>query len=648
MRVGDWKGLPCGCYYYNDWAGKHIRYDTDCNDRGTKDDRYYGLVCKVDPFEAIVEEIVALQEDADGTITVTSEIDIQTKEDGATDLTVFEKQVSDLFPNVDLMVHHFFENSDIGGGTADEAHLFTVVFPGVAFDVLSQGPFELCIQLKDKLNLEVADPVFEVDEEEGETDSSEDPGDSNRGCDELGNTREEKEWHLTQMHVQDAWEYSNSQNKPSQGYGIVIAQLDAGYDANHMMIQGVMKSKGVRIWHCWKTWRWALCQDEEQGAALPEGDDAQGNLWLNKNHGTMIAAAAAGRGEGTGGLAVRGAAPRAQVYPVRFASRLGVVLGHHALQRLGTAIRHVVEQKKADVISMSVGGLWSTPRLQWAINRAYDENILMVAAASNMGQVLPVVFPARNSHVAAIGGSTREGKPYGQTQGTDRVLKTAAPAFEVCSPQSDATTHSESLTRLSGGTSAATALSGGVAALWLSHHGGRQGMCDEIDCTRDDYKLQDIFMDLIEQTSTPWGDVGSDFLDGPGIINANDLLQAPLNAIPEQGTQWDRSSSSNAKEELSTQNKCPPTTEEMELMGLDMDKVQFLTVDELEEFSHELAWLGQDADKKVSTKLGRVLSERKRNNVQPLKRVLKECKKNRINGYGLRAGIRGGIGAVTF
>jgi hypothetical protein len=131
---------------------------------------------------------------------------------------------------------------------------------------------------------------------------------------------------------------------------------------------------------------------------------------------------------------------------------------------------------RADVISMSMGGLASEA---WAdvVNAAYEAGIFMVTAAgNNFGAPKAIVYPARFNRVVAACGVMADGSPYIAGLGTmsgnfgpDGKMETALASYTPNVPW--AQVNAEDIVDMNGsGTSAATPQIAAAAALWLNKY----------------------------------------------------------------------------------------------------------------------------------------------------------------------------------
>lgn len=213
---------------------------------------------------------------------------------------------------------------------------------------------------------------------------------------------------------------------------------------------------------------------------------------------------------------ITGLAPGAEVVPIRVTSSV-VVLAWQA--RLARAIELAVD-RGCHVISLSLGGLPAS-RLRWAIRYARSSGVIVVAAAGNY--VPFVVWPAAYPDVIGVAASTPGRRVWRWSAG--------GPAVDVTAPGADVW-----VARWSGanptvgtgsGTSFATALVAGAAALWLSKHG--------VENLRQKYPgsaLCDAFQHVLRASVDSNLDTGRSPRSwfGGGLLDCKKLLSAPLPA----------------------------------------------------------------------------------------------------------------------
>lgn len=307
-------------------------------------------------------------------------------------------------------------------------------------------------------------------------------------------------WALKNLHVLQSWDRS-----PERGQGVVVAQPDTGVTTHPELNPGVDTTRDRDL--------------------LDNDDDATDPLtkrwWWRDNpgHGTGTASVVISREPGV----VVGSAPKATLVPLR--SNRSVVLVFDG--DVARAVEYA-RQIRSHVITMSLGGVGFSPALRAAIDAAIRDGILVLAAAGN--QVGFVVAPANYGEVIAVAASNIQDRPWsGSSHGP--AVDVTAPGESVHVARADkASGGNVYTTGFGSGTSYAVALTAGVAALWLAHHGR-----DALIARYGKPTLQAVFIEVLRHsTRRPAGwDTGE---YGSGIVNADALLTTPLPAaVPPLG-----------------------------------------------------------------------------------------------------------------
>ena len=180
-------------------------------------------------------------------------------------------------------------------------------------------------------------------------------------------------------------------------------------------------------------------------------------------------------------------------------------------------------QRGCHVITMSLGGVGFSPALRAAINAAIDDGLLVLAAAGN--QVGFVVSPANYGEVVAVAATNIQDEPWsGSSHGS--AVDVSAPGESVHAAHAKKGSPDPVYTvSRSSGTSYAVALTAGVAALWLAHHGR-----DSLIARYGKANLQAVFVHLLRTAARqPAGWDGSEY--GDGIVDAEALLAEPLPSV---------------------------------------------------------------------------------------------------------------------
>jgi hypothetical protein len=243
-------------------------------------------------------------------------------------------------------------------------------------------------------------------------------------------------------------------------------------------------------------------------------DTGQG---LSGGHGTRIGSAVCGDAPGAAGGPFHGAAPRLPLVPVRITD---IVLIPHAQNEFLQAVDHLLAQGAA-VINVSLGmpAFMATKPLRQAVNRCYEAGTILVCAAGNI--VNNVVAPACFPRAIAVAGVTPQDRPWsGSAFGPEVAF--SAPSDQIRRAQVKGTAPA-GYAGGGDGTSYATALTTGTAALWLVHRGA------EIAARYPaPWQRIEAFRTLARQTARkpPGWVVDGGF--GAGILDAGALLAADL------------------------------------------------------------------------------------------------------------------------
>jgi hypothetical protein len=302
------------------------------------------------------------------------------------------------------------------------------------------------------------------------------------------------QWALDMLRVPQAWEWSRLQGRPAMGKGVIVAQPDTGV-TDHPDLQGVPQVGAVDLF--------------DGAKKAIDSLDYLGNT----SHGTGTGSVLLSRPSAK----VTGAAPAATHMPIRAIHNVVRV----SQLRVAQAINHAVDSG-AHVISMSLGGLPSL-FLWLALRRAIENNLIVLAAAGNC--VRTVVWPARYDDCIAVAGVNIEQRPWrGSCRGG--AVAVSAPGENVIKAlavkNGSAITYD---TEQGQGTSFAVAMTAGVAALWLAHH-GRDAVVEA--ATAQGVTVQALFKRLLTATARKPDAAWDEANMGAGIVNAEALLKAPL------------------------------------------------------------------------------------------------------------------------
>ncbi|MEU8136987.1 S8 family serine peptidase [Streptodolium elevatio] len=233
-----------------------------------------------------------------------------------------------------------------------------------------------------------------------------------------------KQWYLDKWKIDEVW-------KTTQGEGVTVALIDSGVDSTHPDLVG-------------------------QVVGEPYGT---GDADSPRGHGTGMASLIAGTGRGADGKGIVGVAPKTKIVSYNVVRPSGGVDFTYE-----QAVRMAADSP-AKIISVSKGD-GPSQSLAEAFAYAQSRGKLVVAASGNRNEVplLMPPYPAGYPGVLGVGGYSNGGKLWdGSVQGY--WVSLAGPAEDVPSACTGPTRYC-----IGDGTSAATALTSGVAALlWAKH-----------------------------------------------------------------------------------------------------------------------------------------------------------------------------------
>jgi len=187
-------------------------------------------------------------------------------------------------------------------------------------------------------------------------------------------------WGIEKIGAEDAWDTAT-------GSGIKIAVIDTGirYDGNSPASVPDHEDLNDNVMHppdYWPNEKLDLVDDDN----IPN-DEA--------GHGTHVAGTAAAVGDNATGVV--GVAFEADIIPIKIFSADELLYYSRAIQAVTLAT-----ELGADVVNMSFAGSWLSRALSDALTDAYDEGVLLVAAAGNKVLTKPW-YPAGYQVVMAVG-----------------------------------------------------------------------------------------------------------------------------------------------------------------------------------------------------------------------------------------------------
>ena len=301
----------------------------------------------------------------------------------------------------------------------------------------------------------------------------------------------------------------------TRGSGARVAVIDTGYSHHPELADAIHAQAG-----------WNFVEGNNDATDRFSTDVR----FASPGHGTLVCSVVASRGgidaafETTGPGKVTGSAPDADIVPIR-AIRSVIDFKQSRIPR---AIRHAVDAE-CDVIAMALGGPTRVGAVEKALRHAVENGLIIVCAAGNCWPF--VVFPAaysRQGLAVAVAALQDDLKPWAKT-GKGRAVTVSAPGENVWGA-SMPSSNSEGEVNPVQGTTLATSLTAGLAALWVSKHGGRAALKAIADSKGS--TVQDLFMQaLTHGLEKPDAWEGSERL-GAGVVNAKSLLAFDLTSVP--------------------------------------------------------------------------------------------------------------------
>jgi subtilisin family serine protease len=294
----------------------------------------------------------------------------------------------------------------------------------------------------------------------------------------------EAEYWLDEYGITDAW-------KTTQGAGVTIAVIDTGVDGSVAELEGAV-----------------IGGADFSGLGSSDGQRPVGSE--GREHGTMVASLATGRGTGAGD-GVIGSAPDASILTLSIG--FGESSGNSD-QQIADAVRFAVDHG-ADVINMSL----TRNTLEWpeswddAFLYAMDHDVVIVAAAGNRGSgTVEVGAPATMPGVLTVAGVNGAGQASFDASSQGITIAVAAPSEDLVGvmPGGDYVRWD--------GTSGATPIVAGIVALVRAAHPGLDAndVINRVIATADDV-----------------GQSGPDAIYGFGLIDAKAAVAADVARVDE-------------------------------------------------------------------------------------------------------------------
>jgi hypothetical protein len=333
-------------------------------------------------------------------------------------------------------------------------------------------------------------------------------------------------WHLDDTHSQllSAKKQVENLNKDRI---LRIAHLDTGYNPNHPQVAPIVNTVFQRN----------FISGEPPASAI---DPLNSGVLYMPGHGTgTMGILAGGKYNGDDFHEEIGGAPFAEIIPCRISNSVVLLKTSEFAQAINylTALQNAGEP--VHIVSMSMGG---APSQAWAdaVNDAYESGILIVSAAGNNYNGLPIrkiVYPARFERVLAACGATYEDAPYyhkkaGEMQGNYGPLKSMNYALAAYTPNTPWAVSSNSQLSFGGaGTSSATPQIAAAAACYLKKYYNDINSLPE-PWMRVEAIRQALFSTASKTVNSPPDENDYRKYFGNGILRASDALKI---TVPKKG-----------------------------------------------------------------------------------------------------------------
>jgi len=239
----------------------------------------------------------------------------------------------------------------------------------------------------------------------------------------------QKPWPLERLKPERLWPLTT-------GKGVTVAVIDSGVGRHPIL-------------------------DDQVIGAYDLTEDQIGARCDMASHGTLVAGIIAGKADGSSPF--YGMAPDVEILSYRVIESIEGSSSRDSVIPVVNAIHSAIDDG-ADVINLSLTAIHTTA-LENAIERAYDEGVVVVAAAGNSGATGSREYPAAYDNVIAVAGIGPDGGHVESSSVRDYV-DIAAPGTEIDGPAPSGGGFGR---REEGGTSFAAPYVSATAALLKAH-----------------------------------------------------------------------------------------------------------------------------------------------------------------------------------
>lgn len=286
-----------------------------------------------------------------------------------------------------------------------------------------------------------------------------------------------EDWYIDAINLRTAWAAVGGPDNIAWG-NVKVGHIDTGY--TYHVALGHTGAGPAGSWIRAAECRTIMYQDvpAEYGMPTPMGGDGRDPMPLgavSKGHGTRIGSVISGCAQLPGGKKFYGAAPKVPHVVVRITDSVAI---NTRQDEFIEALAYLVNTAKVDVVNVSLGVFppIASKQMKDALKAATAKGVIVVCAAGNI--VDPVVVPAALPEAIAVGGVS----PYFDANGKIQMrpwsgssfgpeVAFSAPADKIFRAEPQKSGLGQGFRGEGDGTSYATALTTGSAALWLLRWG---------------------------------------------------------------------------------------------------------------------------------------------------------------------------------
>lgn len=207
------------------------------------------------------------------------------------------------------------------------------------------------------------------------------------------------QWNLSWVNADKAWDRLPKKPDGTIDWADVrVAHLDTGYTEHEAF--GTWRPNGTN-----DTILTRLGTDFLRPNRKTAKDALKKGFLLFPGHGTRSGSALSGLDPAAG---FSGVAPRLPLVPYRVTD--SSVLGPDDAKAIHKALVEVVTRRRAKVVNISMGQLFPYDNVGRAVDLAYENGVIVVAAAGQ--KVDRVTYPGKHRRTIGVAGVTRRGKRF--------------------------------------------------------------------------------------------------------------------------------------------------------------------------------------------------------------------------------------------